>query len=148
MQETKQMQVQSLVGKIPWRRAWQPTPIFLPEKPHGQRSLASYSPKGCRELDTTEQLRTHISSSGYAYLHTESRLRSQRTKRKWLLGHIGTQCGAEKVTSPFLEQRRGSVGCQVKCGLELWREDPDSSLLTPTAKARPAWCPVLTPLVL
>jgi len=32
------------VGKIPWRRAWQPTPVFLPGESHGQRSLASYSP--------------------------------------------------------------------------------------------------------
>ena len=32
------------VGKIPWRRAWQPTPVFLPGKSHGQRSLAGYSP--------------------------------------------------------------------------------------------------------
>ena len=33
-------------GKIPWRRKWQPTPIFLPEKSHGQRSLERYSPWG------------------------------------------------------------------------------------------------------
>ena len=32
------------VGKIPWRRAWQPTPVFLPAEPHGQRSLAGCSP--------------------------------------------------------------------------------------------------------
>ena len=42
------------VGKIPWRRAWQPTPGFLPGESHGQRSLAGYSPQGCKELDTTE----------------------------------------------------------------------------------------------
>jgi len=41
------------VGKIPWRRRWQP--LFLPGKSHGQRSLASYSPWGHKELDTTEQ---------------------------------------------------------------------------------------------
>ena len=42
------------VGKIPWRRAWQPTPVFLPGEPHGQRLPASYSPHGCKESDTTE----------------------------------------------------------------------------------------------
>ena len=42
------------VGKIPWRRAWQPTPVFLPGESHGQRSLACYSPYGGKELDTTE----------------------------------------------------------------------------------------------
>ena len=36
------------VGKIPWRRAWQPTPVFLPGKFHGQMSLAGYSPRGQR----------------------------------------------------------------------------------------------------
>ena len=46
------------VGKIPWRRAWQPTPVFLPGESHGQRSLVDYSPWGHKELDTTEQLRT------------------------------------------------------------------------------------------
>ena len=34
------------VGKIPWRRKWQPTPVFLPGNSHGQRSLAGYSPWG------------------------------------------------------------------------------------------------------
>ena len=46
--------VQSLVGKIPWRRKWQPTPGFLPVEFHGQRSLAGYSPGSCKDLDTTE----------------------------------------------------------------------------------------------
>ena len=32
------------VGKIPWRRKWQPTPLFLPEEAHGQRSLVGYGP--------------------------------------------------------------------------------------------------------
>ena len=42
------------VGKIPWRRAWQPTPVLLPGESHGWRSLAGYSPWGRRELDMTE----------------------------------------------------------------------------------------------
>ena len=44
------------VGKIPWRREWQPTPVLLPRKFHGQRSLAGYSPWGHKESDKTEQL--------------------------------------------------------------------------------------------
>ena len=47
------------VGKIPWRRAWQPTPVFLSGESHGQRSLAGYSPLGCRESDTTERLNSN-----------------------------------------------------------------------------------------
>ena len=42
------------VKKIPWRRKWQPTPVFLPGKFHGQRSLVGYSPWGCKESDKTE----------------------------------------------------------------------------------------------
>ena len=42
------------VGKSPWRREWQSTPIFLPGKSHGQRSLAGYGSWDCKELDTTE----------------------------------------------------------------------------------------------
>ena len=53
MQETW---IQSLGWKDPWRRKWQPTPVFLPGEFHGQRSLAGYSPWGCKESDTTEQL--------------------------------------------------------------------------------------------
>jgi len=45
--------------KIPWRRKWQPTPVFLPGKFHGQRSLAGYSPWGCNESDTTEDALKH-----------------------------------------------------------------------------------------
>ena len=42
------------VGKIPWRRAWQPAPVVQPGESHGQRSLAGYSSQGCTESDTTE----------------------------------------------------------------------------------------------
>ena len=41
-----------LVRKIPWRRKWLPTPVFLPVKSHGPRSLEGYSPWGCRSSRT------------------------------------------------------------------------------------------------
>ena len=44
------------VWKIPWRRKWQPTPVFLPGESHGQTSLEGYSPWGHKESDRTEQL--------------------------------------------------------------------------------------------
>ena len=47
------------VGKIPWRRKWQPTSVFVPGKFHGRRSLAGYSLKGHKELDMTERLTQH-----------------------------------------------------------------------------------------
>ena len=43
------------VGKIPWRRAWQLTPEFLPGESPWTRSLVGYSPWGCKELGTAEQ---------------------------------------------------------------------------------------------
>ena len=50
------------IGKIPWRRKWQPIPVVLSGKSHGQRSLVGYSPKDYKELDTTERLSTHTQS--------------------------------------------------------------------------------------
>ena len=62
--------------KIPWSRKWQPTPLFLPGKCHGQRIWASYSRRGHQESDTTEctQIHTHT--------HSNSRLRSQPNLQK------------------------------------------------------------------
>ena len=51
------------VRKIPWRRAWQPTPVFLPGEFHEQRSLVGYSPWGRKESDMTERLHFHFSLS-------------------------------------------------------------------------------------
>ena len=47
------------IGKIPWRREWLTTPVLFHGEFQGQRTLAGYSPWGCKELDTTEQL-THF----------------------------------------------------------------------------------------
>ena len=55
VQETERHTLDPWVGKIPWRRAWQPTPVFLPGESCGQRSLAGYTVQGGgKELDTTE----------------------------------------------------------------------------------------------
>ena len=52
--------ITSLVGKIPWRREWQPTPVFLPGESHGQRNLVDYSPKGRKEPHMTEYIQKNI----------------------------------------------------------------------------------------
>ena len=54
MQEMPETQVRSLGQEDPWRRAHQPTPVFLPGESHGQMSLAGYSPWGHKESDMTE----------------------------------------------------------------------------------------------
>ena len=48
------------LGSILWRRKWQPTPVLLPRKSHGRRSLVGYNPRGHKESDTTERLHFHF----------------------------------------------------------------------------------------
>ena len=48
------------VKKIPWRRKWQPTPAFLPVKPHGQRSPAGSSPWDHKRIATKQHVGTYI----------------------------------------------------------------------------------------
>ena len=69
------------VGKIPWRRKWQPNPILLFGKSHGQRSLAGYSSWGHKQLDTTEQLSRHTHTHTHTHIpwkvpNTTGRFRS------------------------------------------------------------------------
>ena len=54
----KRCMFDSWVGKIPWRMAWQPTPVSLPGESHGQRSLVGYSPWGHEESDVSEYAHT------------------------------------------------------------------------------------------
>ena len=58
------------VGKIPWRREWQPTPVFLPGEFHRQRNLVGYIPWGSKESDTTEQLTLSLfTQESFTYLY-------------------------------------------------------------------------------
>ena len=91
------------VGKIPWRRAWQPTPVFLPGESHGQRSLAGYSPGVHKELHATEWLST-------AHVGHNSRIQIWLTQwtSKWgkavgtgLLWSPNSRCPAHVVINPL-----------------------------------------------
>ena len=53
-QGRKRLSFDPWVRKIPWGRAWQPAPVFLPGEFHGQRSLVGYGPQGHKESDTIE----------------------------------------------------------------------------------------------
>ena len=57
------LSVFSLIVYRNWRRQWKPTPVLLPGKSHGWRSLVGYSPWGCEESDMTERLHFHFSLS-------------------------------------------------------------------------------------
>ena len=54
--QSRRLRFDPWVGKIPWSRAWQSTPVFLPGESHGKKRLAEPSPSGCKESDTTERL--------------------------------------------------------------------------------------------
>ena len=81
------------VGKIPWRRKWQPTPVLLLGQSHGLRSLAGYSPWGCKESDTTEQ--AHASSNQEIilvicyFLNTSSHAKDRMGNKAWLVSALG-----------------------------------------------------------
>ena len=65
-QRHKRCRFDPWVGKIPWSRKWQPIPVFLPGKAHGQRSQMGYSPWGCKVLDMTEHACVHT----HTHTHT------------------------------------------------------------------------------
>ena len=91
MRETR---ICSWVGKIPWRREWLPTPVFLSGEPHGQRSLVSYSLWGCKELDTTEGL-THtkiINSLTVLTIPTSTRQKFLKEGLGWMATGLGYFC--------------------------------------------------------
>ena len=60
------------VGKIPWRRAWQSAPVFLPGESHGQVSLAGYSSWGCKESDMTEV--TYLHAHTHTHIWTDGQM--------------------------------------------------------------------------
>ena len=79
------------VRKIPWRKAWQSTPVLLPGESHGKRNLVAYSPWGCKESDITEhnmeeEMATHCNILAWKIPWTEEpgRLQSMGLQR---VGH-------------------------------------------------------------
>ena len=67
------------IWKIPWRRAWQPTPVLSSTESHGQRSLVGYSPWGLKELDTWE---INTLSLSLSHTHTHTRLLTENNTDK------------------------------------------------------------------
>ena len=96
-------------GRSPWRRKWQPTPVFLPGKSHGQRSLAGYSPWGCKESDTTEWL-THFKHSGISKLQFEG-WRMQKAFHRADVGYTGEKESVQR--SFWLPIQESWLKCQL-----------------------------------
>ena len=79
------------VRKVPWRRAWQPAPVFSPGESHGLRGLSvGYSPWGCKESDTTEAT---------APVQTDQSHTPRRKGRKQ--GYVSKARGANYISSGF-----------------------------------------------
>ena len=99
------------VGKIPWRRKWQPTPASLPGKLHGQRSLVNCSPWGHKESDTTmTEWLTHEWILGNI---------KKRKKKLFQLPHI---LRLKSKESAHNEGDRGDIGLTPGSGRFLWRK--------------------------
>ena len=77
-------------GKTPWRRARQPTPLFLPGESHGQRSLAGYSPAGCKESDTTA-MTEHTHARGPLFICDCSTIYNEREPKSQKKNRSGFQ---------------------------------------------------------
>ena len=80
----KRLRFEPWVGKIPWRRKWQPTSVLLPGEPHGQSqgSLAGYSPQGCRvAYDRSNLACTHPLKTETSIFQTQKMKRPQRKTR-------------------------------------------------------------------
>ena len=122
------------VGKIPWRREWQPTPVFLPGESHGQRSLVGYSVWGYKELDMTEQLSMHTCPGQRDFWEAGLSV-LKLGKSRWLIlcgGVVGQIAEPDQVSLPTPQAHcsvplrpccpRGSVlGLALTTGRGHWR---------------------------
>ena len=111
-----------------WRRQWHPTPVLLPGESHGWRSLASFSPWGCWESDTTERLHFHFSLSCIGEWHGNplqcSCLENSRDGGAWWAAVYGvtqsrTQLkrlsSSNRYTRTHTYARSGSQSCPTLC---------------------------------
>ena len=119
------------VRKIPWRREWQPTPVFLHGESPGQRNLAGYSPWGPKELDTTERLTLSLSNEELELRKCRQLDQCNSGAEKWslvirtrVLCPSGTQflCSLLLPTAPWV--RFQGLG-----GLRTWPKYPGSRCL-------------------
>ena len=96
------------VDSVPWRRKWQPTPVFLPGKSHGQRSLARHSPWGCKRvrhnLATKQQKYNNFLGSLPGKLGREWESQDQEGEE--------TQQGYNLRQSPVAWLHRGTLECK------------------------------------
>ena len=123
------------VGKIPWRREWQPTPVFLPGESHGQRSLVGCSPWGRKESDTAECTGTHTTAGKDRGLGNLEMFREGRgledVNRSWkeLMGRLLVRISSRRSRlCPFWQWWEAEVGLlKTSVGCLGLLEDPEAS---------------------
>ena len=102
----------SWVGKIPWRRKWQPAPAFLPGKAHGQIGLPGYGPCGCKGSDTTERPSTHARLSLSVAFGILPEQGSNPCLLHWRVDSLPLSPQGSPETRRFLVEEEGSQGLQ------------------------------------
>ena len=101
------------VGKIPWRRKWQLTPVFLPGKSHGLRSLVGYSLWGRNESDTTE--RPHFTSQYQKLEISKKKIQLKKNEPLEMKDHsyiISGSNGILKFNYRLLRKNNGTIACK------------------------------------
>ena len=115
------------------RRHWQPTPVLLPGKSHGQRSLVGYGPWGCKELDTTERLHFYFSllstGEGNSNPLQYSCLENPRDGGAWWAAVYGVAQSQTRLTrlsssSRFMIKRIPDRGSKTSTLILLFQCDP------------------------
>ena len=144
MQETW---VRSWVGKISWKRKWQPTLVFLPGESHGWRSLMGCSPRGCEESDTTERLHFRfLSLSNYGEGNEDNGDLLQNIPCTYCYTQCPQLCSRPPPThastgdSWTLEGKPGSVSCGVTASFS-WVLVHTRFCLCPPTSLPPVQCP-------
>ena len=128
------MWVQSWVGKTPWRRKWQPTPVFLPGKSHGQRSLAGYGPWGCKESDTTERQHTQIQENCITNKVRKRTPLERVTEIHTLYMKFKIQKHSQRQTQDGRELtvkllNIAELSCSCHCVVEIWKSEVEVNSL-------------------
>ena len=91
------------VRKTPWRRKWQTTPVFLPGKSHGQRSLVNCSPRGRKRVGHHSATRQQLDARRMLLFMAEQVLLLMG--EVWLMHNAGTQCKVGDEGRPKLGKR-------------------------------------------
>ena len=126
-------------GKIPWRREWQPTLVFLPRKSYGQRSLVGYSPQGHKVSDKTEHLTCQAIPFGTKYPPCSQEAGGFGQGASWYLSRAASfqlsyfveeenGLRAQSIKAlPCLTAQLGHIGDKKKCKPHSWLEVREAS---------------------